>query len=103
MIVLGYLIFIWALAQTSWMLIVKLNRTLNPKPVYIRYYELPLCISWKSIARYINAIKERQRRWRLQAERDIIEAASRRALEDIQAAEDAEVFAALNSAADGLE
>lgn len=103
MIVLGYLIFIWALVQTSWLLIVKLNRTLNPEPIYVRYYELPLYVSWKSIERYINALKERQRRWRLQAERDIMEAASRRALNDIQAAEDAEVFAALDLAADSLE
>lgn len=103
MIVLGYLIFIWALVQTSWLLIVKLNRTLNPEPIYIRYYELPLYVSWKSIEQYINALKERARRWRRQAEIDIMEAASRRALEDIQAAEDAEVFAALDLAAGGSE
>lgn len=103
MMVLGYLIFIWALAQASWMLIVKLNRTLNPKPIYIHEYELPLYVSWKSIEQYINALKERARRWRRQAEIDIMEAASRRALEDIQAAEDARVFAALDSAADSSE
>ena len=105
MIILGYLIFIWALAQASWMLIVKLNRTLNPEPVYIRYYELPLYISWKSLTRYVKArareirlIKKRQRMWRRQAEIDVmnaLNALSQQAHDDLCAAEDAEVFAAL--------
>lgn len=99
MIVIGYLIFIWALAQASWMLIVKLNRTLNPKPVYIYRYELPLYISWKSLAKYINEHKRRQRIWRRQAEKDIVDALSKRAHDDLCAIEDAEVFAAL----DGIE
>lgn len=97
MIVLGYLIFIWALVQASWMLIIKLNRTLNPEPVYIRWYELPLYVSWKSIEKYIKEQKRRQSIWRRQAEKDIVDALSKRAHDDLCAIEDAEVFAALDS------
>ena len=102
MIVLGYLIFIWALAQVFWLFIVKLNRTLNPKPIYVRYYELPLYVSWKSIEQYIKELRRRQRIFRRQAEIDIVNAASKRAHEDLCAEEDAKVFAALD-AASGLE
>jgi hypothetical protein len=78
--IIGYLIFIWALTQSLWLAIRWFNRAINPGPIQFDLRWTPS--TW--FAEY--------------AEREIVAVMNKRALEDIQAIEDAEFLASLSLA-----